>query len=64
MRPRIGAGTCGERIRPAPGRSPVRDGKKITDMDLGFKEKIALHEVLKKISGTDLEKLLKEYEVI
>ncbi len=42
----------------------LRDGKKITDMDLGFKEKIALHEVLKKISGTDLEKLLKEYEVI
>ena len=42
----------------------LRDGKKITEMDLGFKEKIALHEVLKKISGTDLEKLLKEYEVI
>ena len=42
----------------------LRDGKKITDMDLGFKEKIALHEVLKKISGTDLEKILKEYEVI
>ena len=42
----------------------LRDGKKITDMDLSFTEKIALHEVLKKISGTDLEKLLKEYEVI
>ncbi len=42
----------------------LRDGKKITDMDLGFKEKIALHEVLKKISGTDLEKILKEYGVI
>ncbi len=42
----------------------LRDGKKITDMDLCFKEKIALHEVLKKISGTDLEKILKEYEVI
>lgn len=42
----------------------LRDGKKITDMDLSFKEKIALHEVLKKISGTDLEKILKEYEVI
>ena len=42
----------------------LRDGKKITDMDLSFTEKIALHEVLKKISGTDLEKLLKEYGVI
>lgn len=42
----------------------LRDGKKITDMHLGFKEKIALKEVLKKIQGTDIEKLLKEYQVI
>ena len=33
-------------------------------MKLGFKEKIALKEVLKAIKGTDIEKLLKEYEVI
>jgi oleate hydratase len=42
----------------------LRDGKKITDMHLGFKEKIALKEVLKKIKGTDIEKLLEEYHVI
>lgn len=42
----------------------LRDGKKITEMHLGMKEKIALKEVMKKIEGTDIEKLLKEYEVI
>ena len=29
-----------------------------------MKDKIVLHEALKKITGTDLEKLLKEYHVI
>ena len=42
----------------------LRDGKKITEMDLGFKEKLVLKEALKKIEGTDIEKLLKEYHVI
>lgn len=42
----------------------LRDGKPITEMELGLVEKIALHEVLKKIEGTDIEKLLKEYHVI
>lgn len=42
----------------------IRDGKKITDMKLGFKEHIALKEILKKIEGTDIEKLLKEYKLI
>ena len=42
----------------------LRDGKKITDMELGFKEKIALKEILKKIQGTDIEKLLKEHSLI
>ena len=42
----------------------LRDGKAITDMNLGLKEKIALKEVLKAIKGTDIEKLLKEYKVI
>jgi oleate hydratase len=42
----------------------LRDGKKITDMDLGLKEKTALKKSLKKIKGTDIEKLLKEYNVI
>lgn len=42
----------------------LTDGKKITDINLGFKEKIALKEVLKKLEGTDVIKLLKAYEVI
>ena len=42
----------------------LRDGRKITDMDLGFKERMALKEALKAVSGTDVEKLLKEYQVI
>ena len=42
----------------------LRDGKTITDIDLGFKEKLALKEALKAIKGTDIEKILKEYNVI
>ena len=42
----------------------LRDGKKITDMDLPFIQRVALKEVLKKIEGTDLEKFLKEYHAI
>ncbi len=42
----------------------LRDGKKITDLNLGFKEKIALREVLKKVEGTDLDTLLREYKLI
>jgi len=42
----------------------IRDGKKITDMKLSFIKKIALKQVLKKTRGTDIEKLLKEYNVI
>ena len=42
----------------------LRDGKTITDIDLGFKEKLALKEALKAIKGTDIEEILKEYNVI
>ncbi|MDF2802529.1 MAG: myosin-crossreactive antigen [Anaerocolumna sp.] len=42
----------------------LRDGKKITDMHLNLKEKVAIKEILKKIHGTDIEKLLIEYKVI
>ena len=42
----------------------LRDGRKITDMELHLKEKLALREALKAIAGTDVEKLLKEYHVI
>lgn len=42
----------------------LRDGRKITDMDMNFVEKIALKKVIEKVQGTDIEKLLKEYDVI
>ncbi|MDD4851477.1 MAG: oleate hydratase, partial [Gemmiger sp.] len=42
----------------------LRDGKKITDMDMNLVEKLAIKEVLKKIEGTDLETLLKTYQVV
>lgn len=42
----------------------LRDGKKLLDMDMNLVEKTALKKVLKKIEGTDIEKLLKEYQVI
>ncbi|HOO27158.1 MAG TPA: oleate hydratase [Lachnospiraceae bacterium] len=42
----------------------MRDGKTIMESELSLKEKLALKEILKKIEGTDIAKLLKEYEVI
>lgn len=42
----------------------LRDGKPITEMELGLKERIALKELLKETAGTDIEKLLKEYHAI
>lgn len=42
----------------------LSDGKKITDMDLNIKQKVALKEVLKKIKGTEIEKLLQKYNAI
>jgi len=42
----------------------LRDGRKITDMDLGVVEKLALKELLKKARGTDIEKLLAEHGAI
>lgn len=42
----------------------LRDGKKITDMDLPLKQRMALKEVLKKIEGTDIEKFLHDYKAI
>ena len=42
----------------------IRDGKPITDISMGMKEKMALHMVLDRIKGTDIEKLLREYKVI
>jgi oleate hydratase len=42
----------------------LRDGKPITDMALPFIEKAALDLMLKKISNTDLGKILREYDAI
>ena len=42
----------------------LRDGKKVTDMEMNVVQKLALKEALKKLAGTEIEKLLKEYNVI
>lgn len=42
----------------------LRDGKKITDMKFTAPQKLALKAALHKIQDTDIEKLLKEYNVI
>lgn len=42
----------------------MMDDKKLTDVNLGLKEKMALKEAIKKVHGTEIEKLLKEYNVI
>ncbi len=42
----------------------LRDGSKLTEMDMGLKEKLAMKEALKRINGTDIEKLLSEYGAI
>ena len=42
----------------------LRDGEPLTQMKLGIKEKIAVKKALDFIKNTDVEKLLKEYQVI
>jgi len=42
----------------------LRDGRKATDMDMDFKTKLAVNAGMKRIAGTEVEKLLKEYKVI
>lgn len=42
----------------------LRDGKPITDMELGFIDRIALKELLKKSTVTDIGKLLKAHNII
>ncbi|ADL05234.1 oleate hydratase [Lacrimispora saccharolytica] len=44
--------------------SKLSDGKRITDLELDPNAKAVLKETLKKIAGTDIEKLLKEYQLI
>lgn len=42
----------------------LRDGKPITEMNLNFVEKFILKQFLRKVEGTDIEKLLQEYHLI
>ena len=42
----------------------LRDGKKLTEMDLGLKEKLAMKEALRRIEGSDIEKLLFKYGAV
>ena len=42
----------------------LRDGKPLTEMELGMKERIAMKEALKMIQDTDIEKLLMVYGAI
>lgn len=42
----------------------LRDGRPISDLDLGLKERIELKEMLKEAKGTDIEKLLSEHGVM
>ena len=43
--------------------APLHKGHQFL-IETALKERIALKEVIKKIEGTDIEKLLKEYNVI
>ncbi|MDD3253614.1 MAG: oleate hydratase [Lachnospiraceae bacterium] len=42
----------------------LRDGKKVTEMKLGFVQKMVLNQILKKLEGTDIDLLLKEHRLI
>jgi len=42
----------------------LRDGKPLSEMKLDMKQKIAFKEALKKVEGTEVEKLLKSHNVI
>ena len=42
----------------------LRDGKQLTEMDMGFLEKLVARKLLGKIEDTDIKKLLEEYHVI
>ena len=42
----------------------MRDGKPLTEMEMNPIEKLAVKEMLKKVKGTDLELVLKEYGAI
>ena len=42
----------------------LRDGKKATDMDIGFMKELVVKKLLGKIKDTDIENILKKYNVI
>ena len=61
--PRCGAPptTCGIWINAS---VQLRDGRQLTELELNPAERLALKAVLKKLHGTDLEKLLQDYHAI
>ena len=42
----------------------LRDGRPVTDMDMGLLEHTGLNMVLKRLKDTDLEKLLTAYGAV
>lgn len=42
----------------------LRDGKPLSEMDMGFLEKLVAKKLLGKIEDTDIKKMLEEYHVI
>lgn len=42
----------------------MRDGKPLTEMEMNPIEKLAVKEMLKKVKGTDIELILKEYGAV
>ena len=42
----------------------LRDGKKATDMKMNLAQELVVKKLLGKIKDTDIEKILKEYNVI
>lgn len=42
----------------------LRDGKEITDIDLNLIQRFAVKKLLKKTAGTEIEKLLKDYNAV
>ena len=42
----------------------LRDGKPLSEMDMGFLEKLVAKKLLGKIEDTDIKKMLGEYHVI
>ena len=42
----------------------LRDGRPLKDLKVGIRERLALRAIRRRIRGTDLEKVMKEYQII